>query len=86
MFDSIVTPNRRLKIYANLMDANSLKVTRRTIARLLAISAVVPAPAPAQDRPQDPRGVAREQFDRNEKAMAAVKIPMPTEPPFHFRA
>jgi hypothetical protein len=68
------------------MDANSLKVTRRTIARMLAIGAVVPAAAPAQERPQDARGVAREQFDRNEKAMAAVKIPMATEPPFHFKA
>jgi len=40
----------------------------------------------AQAESADPARLARDVFEKNSKDMAAVKIPVATEPPFHFRA
>jgi len=63
-----------------------MKVTRRALARLLAAGAVVSAEAAPQQVSPDPVKRARDQFERNTQAMRNVKIPMATEPPFHFKA
>ncbi|MBZ5602404.1 MAG: hypothetical protein LAO79_08865 [Acidobacteriia bacterium] len=61
-----------------------MKLTRRAMAQMLAAA---PAVSAAQTAPQtDAAKLAREQFDKNSQAMASVKIPIATEPPFHFKA
>jgi hypothetical protein len=66
-----------------------MKITRRAIAGILAGAAAVPALAEPQSdapKPQDDlQKGARERFEKNAQAMAAVKIPIATEPPFHFK-
>ncbi len=42
--------------------------------------------APSQADSTDPAKRARDQFDQNAQAMGTVKIPMATEPAFHFKA
>jgi hypothetical protein len=67
-----------------------MKFTRRAIARMLATTAAIPTVAPVVATPQaetsDPARPAREQFEKNTQQMAQVKVPMATEPPFHFKA
>lgn len=53
---------------------------------MIAATAAVPAAASPQADASDPAKSARERFEKNAQAMAAVRIPMSTEPPFHFRA
>jgi hypothetical protein len=63
-----------------------MKVTRRAIAQMLAATAAIPSPAAPQAESGDPARLAREQFEKNAQRMAEVRIPMSTEPPFHFKA
>ena len=60
-----------------------MQLTRRAVAQILAAGAAVPAIA--QPDANTPAKMARDQFEKNAQAMATVKIPMATEPPFHFR-
>jgi hypothetical protein len=61
-------------------------LARRASLTAAAQKLAAAAAAAPQTQPQDPARVAREQFERNAQSMAAVKIPMATEPPFHFKA
>jgi hypothetical protein len=62
-----------------------MKLSRRRIAQLVA-AAAVPALAQPQADSNDPVKRARDTFEKNSKDMAAVKIPMGTEPAFRFKA
>ena len=73
-----------------------MKVTRRTLARILAATAVVPAAAVAPaavaaqipssaDSDEDMKAV-REQMRNNAQQLAKVALPMATEPAFRFKA
>ncbi len=63
-----------------------MKLTRRAIAQLLAAGAAAPVVAqPRQDQNEHVKRV-RETFEKNSKDMAAVKVPMATEPAFRFKA
>jgi hypothetical protein len=64
-----------------------MAVTRRSLAKLLAGAAVTQAAeaqtaAPANADLQ----TAREQMRANAEQIAKVKLPMATEPAFHFKA
>ena len=64
-----------------------MKVTRRSIARMLAAAAAVPQAASAQTTsPDADLDSAREQMKASAQQIAKVKLPMPTEPAFHFKA
>ena len=63
-----------------------MKITRRAIARILAASAAIPIIADPQPEPGDAAKLAREQFEKNAQRMAAVRVPMSTEPAVHFKA
>jgi hypothetical protein len=63
-----------------------MKLTRRALAKMIAATAAVPAAAMPQSDATDPQKAARERFERNAQAMAAVRVPNATEPPFHFKA
>jgi hypothetical protein len=58
-------------------------VTRRTLARVLAATAVVQVEAPAQT--DDPLKAAREEQNNNAQRLAKVSLPMNIEPAFHFK-
>jgi hypothetical protein len=64
---------------------SEMKVTRRAAARILAATAAVPAAAVPQADSSEPAKTARDQFQKSAQQMADVKIPVATEPPFHFR-
>ena len=72
--------------YARRTTLDDMKVTRRQIVPILVASAAVPAAAAPQADSTDSTKRVREQFEANAQAMASVKIPMTTEPPFHFKA
>jgi len=66
-----------------------MKVTRRKMALSLAAAATaVPTIAIAQAPPaaDEETQSAHDQMRNNAQALAKVKLPMPTEPPFHFKA
>jgi hypothetical protein len=64
-----------------------MKVTRRSLARMLAVAAAAPQTAGSQTPPADADlDSAREQLKSNAQQVAKVKLPMPTEPAFHFKA
>jgi hypothetical protein len=59
-----------------------MKITRRELA-----AAVVAAPlSPAQTSPDDLVKAARDRLKSNANALAAVNVPMDTEPAFQFKA
>jgi hypothetical protein len=64
-----------------------MDVTRRTLARILAATAVVPvevdAQAPASSG--DELRAAREELKSRAARMAAVRLPMSAEPAFRFK-
>jgi hypothetical protein len=63
-----------------------MKVTRRSLAQMLAVAAV-PRTASSQEPPvNEDLNSAREQMRTNIQQIAKVKLPMATEPAFHFKA
>lgn len=63
-----------------------MTVTRRSLARVLAAAAVSQtgsAQTPSSDADLDS---AREQMKTSARQIAKVKLPMATEPAFHFKA
>lgn len=57
--------------------------------RDLALVALQVATAAAQTSPEAPENLpqtAREEIGKNSEALAKVKVPMGTEPAFHFKA
>jgi hypothetical protein len=73
---------------SRLVNDNTLmKVTRRSIARMLAAAAAVPQSATSQTpSPDADLDSAREQLKTNAHQIAKVKLPMAIEPAFHFKA
>jgi hypothetical protein len=66
---------------------NSNDVTRRSLARLLAVAAVVPEAGVAQSAaPDADLDTARALLRTNAEQIAKVKLPMATEPAAHFKA
>lgn len=67
-----------------------MDVTRRRLARMLASSAAVTAVAAAQTAVQpgtdEESTSAREVMSANAQQLAKIKIPIETEPAFHFKA
>ncbi len=62
-----------------------MKVTRRSLAGMLAAVAV-PQAAEAQAESNQDLESAREQMKKNAELIAKVKLPMATEPACHFKA
>jgi hypothetical protein len=63
-----------------------MKVTRRSLAQMLAIAAV-PQTGSSQEPPvNEDLNSAREQMRTNIQQIAKVKLPMATEPALHFKA
>jgi hypothetical protein len=63
-----------------------MNVTRRSLAKLIAAAAAVPAVAAPQSDADEETRSAHEALKNNAAQIAKVEIPMETEPPFHFRA
>jgi len=66
-----------------------MDVTRRKLARMLAMSAAVPvaiAQTPAAPDSDDNLKSARDQMRNNAQRLAKVSLPMSTEPAFLFKA
>jgi hypothetical protein len=63
-----------------------MNVTRRSLAKLMAAAAAVPAAAVAQSDADEETRSAHEALKNNAEQIAKVEIPMATEPPFHFKA
>lgn len=64
-------------------------MTRRTLARLLASSAVAPAALISQipeSQPTDDQKIVAEQMRESAGQLNKVKLPMATEPAFRFKA
>jgi hypothetical protein len=69
------------------MAVSNVKVTRRSIARILAAAATVPQAATPQTPPADADlDSARAQMKTSAQQIAKVKLPTATEPAFHFKA
>jgi len=66
------------------MAADSSDVTRRSLARMLAVATVTPQAGVSQPADADLES-ARELLRTNEAQIAKVKLPMATEPAFHFK-
>jgi hypothetical protein len=63
-----------------------MKVTRRSLARILA-AATVPQTARPQEQPvNEDLKSARDEMRANTEQIAKVKLPIATEPAFHFKA
>jgi hypothetical protein len=63
-----------------------MKVTRRSLAQMLAVAAV-PQTGSSQEPPSnEDLTSARDQMRTNIQQIAKVKLPMATEPAFHFKA
>jgi hypothetical protein len=73
------------------MAADSSDVTRRSLARMLAVATVTPQAGVSQTSSQAAAPAdadlesARELLRTNEAQIAKVKLPMATEPAFHFK-
>ena len=63
-----------------------MAVTRRDIARMLAVAAAAPQAGVAQAPANADLESARELMKTNLEQIAKVKLPMATEPAFHFKA
>jgi hypothetical protein len=69
------------------MAVSNVKVTRRSIARMLAAAAAVPQTATPQTPSADADlDAARAQMKTSAQQIAKVKLPTATEPAFHFKA
>lgn len=69
------------------MAVSSRKVTRRSLARMLAAAAAVPQAATSQSpSPDADLDSAREQLKNSAQQIAKVKLSMATEPACHFKA
>ena len=69
------------------MAVSNVKVTRRSIARMLGAAAAVPQAATSQTPPADADlDSAREQLKTSAQQIAKLKLPTATEPAFHFKA
>jgi hypothetical protein len=74
--------------------ARSQKVTRRTLGAMLAAAGVstqiaaaqAPAAQPARAADDPDLEAARQQARNNGQLISRVKLPMTTEPAFHFKA
>ncbi len=62
-----------------------MKITRRKLAAVLATSAAAPAIVTAQPSDEETQS-AHDLLRTNAEALKKIKIPMATEPPFHFKA
>ena len=70
-----------------MIDNSAMAVTRRSLAKLLAAAAVVQKTEAQTAAPGDADlQTAREQMRANADQIAKVKLPMATEPAFHFKA
>jgi hypothetical protein len=58
-----------------------MQITRRELAAV-----ALAAPAAAQNPPEDLLKAARDRLKANTDALAAVDVPMDTEPAFQFKA
>lgn len=69
---------------------SSPKLTRRRIGALLATAGaatqIAPAQAPARAEGDPDLEAARQQARSNAQLIGQVKLPMTTEPAFHFKA
>ncbi len=65
-----------------------MDLTRRSLAKALAVAAAVRPSAVAQSAPPVDADLqsARDQMRSNAQQIAKVKLPMATEPAFHFKA
>jgi hypothetical protein len=64
-----------------------MKITRRKLAAVLATSAAAPAIISAQPAASDEETQsAHDSLRNNAEALKKIKIPIATEPPFHFKA
>jgi hypothetical protein len=65
-----------------------MEVTRRKLALTLAATAAIPTIAIAQppSASDEETQSAHDLMRTNSQALAKVKLPMTTEPPFHFKA
>ena len=65
-----------------------MEVTRRKLALTLAATAAIPTIAIAQPHSASDEETqsAHDLMRTNSQALAKVKLPMTTEPPFHFKA
>jgi hypothetical protein len=70
-----------------------MKVTRRKLARILAVTAALPAEVSAQSPPANGPtpsdallGATRDEFREAGRALAAVKLPRSVEPATRFEA
>jgi hypothetical protein len=73
---------------AKNMAAKNLGVTRRSLARMLAVAAAAPQAGVSQTgaAPDADLESARDLMRTNSGQIAKVKLPMATEPAFHFKA
>ncbi len=62
-----------------------MDVTRRTLARMLAATAVVPVEAVAQTDSDEPLKAARQDLRNQAQQLAKFPLPMATEPAFRFK-
>ena len=69
-------------------DNGLMDVTRRSLAKLLAVAAAAPQAGVSQAPSQGDADLdsAREQLRTNLAQIAKVKLPMATEPACHFKA
>ena len=69
-------------------DNGVMAVTRRSLAHMLAAAAAATQTGVSQTAPAaDPdMQSARDQMRANAESIAKVKLPMATEPAFHFKA
>jgi hypothetical protein len=63
-----------------------MNVTRRSLAKLIAAAAAVPAIAAPQSDANEETRSAHEALKNNAEQIAKVEVPMAIEPPFHFKA
>jgi len=72
----------------NDVMADQNAVTRRSLARLLAVAALAPQAGNSQATPSPDADLdsAREQLRGHFQQIAKVKVPMSTEPACHFKA
>ena len=63
-----------------------MKVTRRTLGRMLGSAAALPLIAEPQDNADEESRSAQEALRNNAQQLAKVPLPMATEPAFTFKA
>ncbi|HTB14033.1 MAG TPA: hypothetical protein VK752_20815 [Bryobacteraceae bacterium] len=73
-------------VHDNGFMAVNQDVTRRSLARMLAVAAAAPQAATPQTAADADLESARELLRTNLQQIAKVKLPMATEPACHFKA